>query len=72
MSKRDKPYFSSASDYVHNIQTTELLWYRIGVMEKITANMRQLTIATQELGARLREPGKTLIFSLFLFFAAVD
>jgi hypothetical protein len=29
-------------------------------MEKITANMRRLTIATQESGARLREPGKTL------------
>ena len=38
----------------------ELLWYRIGVMEKITANMRRLTITTQESGARLREPGKTL------------
>ena len=30
-------------------------------MEKITANMRRLTIATQESGARLREPGKTLM-----------
>ena len=30
-------------------------------MEKITANMRRLTITTQESGARLREPGKTLL-----------
>ena len=30
-------------------------------MKKITANMRRLTITTQESGARLREPGKTLI-----------
>ena len=33
-------------------------------MEKITANMRRLTITTQESGARLREPGRTLLISI--------
>ena len=40
-------------------------------MEKITANMRRLTITSQESGARLREPEKTLLLSTNLPFYEV-